>query len=280
VVVSRKFDPTSNGSNLTLNDPFSKRSNSVPAPLPVDFRNRAQTYHIEEHIEIIPVLPSQPPMKRYSASYSQNGPISPTYSPTSTSPYATVYPNQEYHVIKADPMYPENYGVPVQSLSQSYRDDDESNHVLTPALLQSYNSTMNEKVGPMVSKSRVPPSAQGFFGFWDKKGKFHQGYTDENLYIHGGVFDDQCYFYFGDLGEDAVFVDDSMMAVNNIEAPLSVVPEMPMNNLRDINEEDYAKRAYFENEDVLSSSNPQALQDFREESMDVFACSVQSPRYI
>jgi hypothetical protein len=72
---------------------------------------------------------------------------------------------------------------------------------------------MNQKIGPIVQEDPQPPDVPGFFGFWDKKGKFHQGFTDETHQIHGGVFDDHSYFHFGVFGTvEPVFVEDHMMA--------------------------------------------------------------------
>ncbi|KAJ3373765.1 hypothetical protein HDU91_004301 [Kappamyces sp. JEL0680] len=85
--------------------------------------------------------------------------------------------------------------------------------------LSAHRPVMNQKVGPIVSRSEQPPTDPGFFGFWDKSGHFHQGFTDDQLQIHGGVFDDQCYFYFGEFGtEEPVLVEDSMMAYRTEEA--------------------------------------------------------------
>lgn len=58
-----------------------------------------------------------------------------------------------------------------------------------------------------------PPRGQGFFAFWDERGRFHQGYTDSSGYIHGGVFDEDGNFNFGTFGESlAVRVENEMFA--------------------------------------------------------------------
>ena len=279
-----------------------KSKNMGPAPLAVDFNpsRTTQMFHVEEHIEIIPVVPSQPPPRPYSASAypknAQNSSASPYASPSSpyNAPYVThtnFYPNQELHNSIEDPMYPDNYGVYGVPLELQIHQDacfDDSNvretYALTPALLDSHKSAANEKIGPVVSLSKIPPSTEGFFGMWDRKGGFHQGFVDQDLYVHGGIFDDQCYFHFGAIGEDAVFVEDSMMACpDDIKA--AARSDMPLDTLRD--SRSYVGKANNEIGGVPSASASfldlhHQEENIREggESMDVFACSVQSPRYI
>jgi hypothetical protein len=98
---------------------------------------------------------------------------------------------------------------------------------------QDHIPIMNEKIGPIVSPTRKPPTGYGFFAYWDIKGRFHQGFRDENR-IRGGYFDDQCNFHFTPFG-DEVYVEDSMM-IREVEASTAASSQVSR-DLRDIREQ-------------------------------------------
>jgi hypothetical protein len=86
---------------------------------------------------------------------------------------------------------------------------------------------MNEKIAPITSTSSRPPPTPGFFAFWDKHGRFHQGLTElsgNGRVIYGGVFDETGNFHFGAIGEYApVVVTQDMMAQRGVKRSVSGV---------------------------------------------------------
>lgn len=211
-------------------------------------RNNTHSYQAEQAVEIAsaqtqsyvnysPAGPIQSPGSFNHQSHQSLSmpleyvPVAGNYNPSNLDNYAgSSAPLSPYATSKVqdsvdDPMIPVNYGVPVNAIKQDPISEADLNFSYTAeksardsmrdlqAGFPTPKPIMNQKVGPIVSDSRKPPPSPGFFGFWDRKGHLHQGYTDENLNIHYGVFDDQGYFHFGKFGSvEPIFVKESMMA--------------------------------------------------------------------
>ncbi|KAJ1339346.1 hypothetical protein BSLG_006047 [Batrachochytrium salamandrivorans] len=121
------------------------------------------------------------------------------------------------------PAYENQKIVPQQTMEQTSYDNQSFqqksiNIPFTPASAVSYSHIQHQpvipsEIGPVMSDQFNPPSAPGFFAFWDKYGWFHQGYTDKYGTIHGGIFDDEGRFHFGYIGaQEPVEVELDMMA--------------------------------------------------------------------
>ncbi|KAJ3312340.1 hypothetical protein HDV04_003233 [Boothiomyces sp. JEL0838] len=226
-------------------NPATRPEKSGPAPLPANYQAPPkqyeapkQKYAYEEVVEIVPIAP---PPQQY-ASYPVPAP--PVQAPAPYQPppqsydipqsyppqnYPQNYPPQNYSPQYNDYAQPSSYNSPPivrqNSKSTNYDSQRAENSVkdlgnLKPAgipVSKPYKPVMNQKVGPIVSDMKRPPTTPGFFGFWDKKGKFHQGFTDDDNFVHGGVFDDQGFFHFGVFGSvEPILVEDSMMATERV----------------------------------------------------------------
>ncbi|KAJ3271421.1 hypothetical protein HDV01_006627, partial [Terramyces sp. JEL0728] len=218
-----------------------KAQKTGPAPLPSNYQAPLKQYETpkqkfayEEVVEIVPIAPPPQQYANYPAQYQpppQNYDIPQSYPPQnySQSPPQS-YPqshSQNYSPQFNDITPPTSYAPMVRQNSKSTHYDSlkAENPVkelgnLKPAGIpgsKPYKPVMNQKVGPVVSDLKQPPTTPGFFGFWDKKGKFHQGFTDDDNFVHGGVFDDQGFFHFGVFGSvEPILVEDSMMATERV----------------------------------------------------------------
>jgi hypothetical protein len=193
--------------------PLLKSQNQGPAPLPASYQSPPkQRFLLDEIIKFSP----QP-----SPQYHQLVPPPPIYiqpmeilyhqdNPSTLGPYQD--PNSSGQAIDI-------FGSPLEGHQSKEENEIDSPSVLrdlppaaAPGLL-GHKPVMNQKIGPIVSSIKQPPSTPGFFGYWDKSGQYHQGFTDSAKVVYGGVFDDQCNFHFGQFGiEDPVRVEDDMMA--------------------------------------------------------------------
>jgi hypothetical protein len=129
--------------------------------------------------------------------------------------------------------------------------------------LRLHTPVMNEKIGPIVSNSKRPPLGRGFFGFWDKRGRFHQGFRNEEGEISGGAFDDEGRFHFGVYGTvEPVIVEDDMMAVTDDEFD----PKTRLDTLKGPTLSSLSRRKDFKN---IRNSTPENVRT----SMEAIDCS-------
>ena len=232
--------------------PYQVNQNDIqgPAPLPFDHRPNqklgSQMFHTEEKIQVVPIMspnydynnvdsivPSrveyyhqdQPHVQEY---YEKGPPPPPKDTVDSTSALSDNYISKTYYdtTLNRNNAFsqhnpsrlsrPVSTGTELMPPQQKKSRASLSKDVLPSSggvLMHLHQPVMNEKMGPIVNQDAKPPLDVGFFGFWDKEGHFHQGYTDEMMVIHGGVFDDLTYFHFDSVGKhDPIFVQDDMMA--------------------------------------------------------------------
>lgn len=203
-------------------------------------------FHSEERVEYLPVIPSanpDPPKKEEPFEFVPFEQYSaPAAEPIFKNPYAQgpvpVTSHQQQLQTPSNHQYnqgsfqieprgsnlhqqqsPVSFNPPAEisflagaSLGKSLKASNYHDISRESSPMSLHKPVMTPAVGP-IGFDKEPPLESGFWGFWDRKGRYHQGYTDANQLIYGGVFDDLCYFHFNTVGDsEPVLVEDSMIS--------------------------------------------------------------------